>query len=163
MTEPSPEHELLNRPVAERLREYKYRFAQSTVFGLPVLALHFIGPQLGGSEAPRWIGLLEILLAGWVVYVGILAMIVEAIIRKRAGLDSVLAGAALISYLIAAFLYARLMVQLQPFRLMWGFPTEVMIAIVLNGMRWTMLTMHDNRENENTRVEDNPGTKQIIS
>ena len=138
MTEPSPEHELLNRPVAERIREYKYRFAQSAVFGMPVLALHFIGPQLGGPEAPRWIGLLEMLLAGWVVYVGVLAMVVEAMMRKKISLDSIIASLALLSYLIAAISFLRAMILAQGFHLYWGFPAAVLISIALNGARWKM-------------------------
>jgi len=68
---------ILNRPLSERIREYKYRFAQCLVFGLPVLALHFFGPKLGGAEAGRWAGLLGALLSGWCLYVGALAMVSE--------------------------------------------------------------------------------------
>src|SRR5262249_32594294 len=78
---------ILHRPVSERVREYKYRFAQSLVFGLPVLALSLFGPALGGPEAGRWIGLLQSLLAGWVMYVGVTGMLVEALMRRRLTLD----------------------------------------------------------------------------
>src|SRR5687767_3056847 len=68
---------LLDRPVSERLRESKYRFAQSVVFGLPVLALQWFGYRLGGTEADRWIGLLQLLLAGWIMYVGAAGLLFE--------------------------------------------------------------------------------------
>src|SRR3954466_3838186 len=68
---------LLNRPREQRVREFKYRFAQSAVFGLPVLALQRFGPALGGAESPRWVGVLQLLLAGWVVYVGAAGMLFE--------------------------------------------------------------------------------------
>ena len=61
---------LLARDDDQRLREYKYRFSQAAVFGLPVLALQGWGRSLGGPESERWVGVLQALLAGWVVYVG---------------------------------------------------------------------------------------------
>ena len=103
-TDLSPETitSILNRPLSERLREYKYRFAQSTVFGLPVIALHYLGPSLGGAEAARWAGLFQLLLAGWVMYVGVVGMLVEAMMRKRATADGVAAAVLVVIYLIAA-------------------------------------------------------------
>ena len=93
---------VLNRPRSERLREYKYRFAQSAVFGLPVIALHFFGPSLGGPEAGRWVGLLQLLLAGWVMYVGAMGMLVEAILRRKITADGVVAMLAIGLYLVSA-------------------------------------------------------------
>ena len=136
MPDPSPETDLLNRPPSERIREYKYRFAQSTVFGLPVLVLHFYGPSLGGNESSRWIGFLQILLAGWIVYVGILAMVVEAIMRKRITVDSIFAGVALAGYGLAGIAFISLLVTFRPIHLMWGFPMAVLIAMLWNGIRW---------------------------
>ncbi|MEO6437128.1 MAG: hypothetical protein ABIP55_15400 [Tepidisphaeraceae bacterium] len=69
---------LLGRPHDQRLREYKYRFSQSTVFGLPVIALEFYGSMLGPADSERWVSLLQALLAGWVVYVN-LGMFVEGV------------------------------------------------------------------------------------
>ena len=71
---------LLARPDDQRLREYKYRFSQAVVFGLPVLALQIWGRALGGPEADRWAGILQALLAGWVVYVGAAGMVFEGLI-----------------------------------------------------------------------------------
>lgn len=73
---------LLNRPLAERVREYRYRCAQCVIFGLPVLALQWVGPRLssGPEEAARWVPMLQAVLAGWICYVGALPMVVEGII-----------------------------------------------------------------------------------
>ena len=76
---------LLARPIDQRLREYKYRCAQSLVFGLPVVALQYFGTSLGGPEAPRFVATLQMLLAGWVMYVGAAGMLVEGaiLLEKR--------------------------------------------------------------------------------
>ena len=42
---------LLSRPPEQRLREYKYRFSQSIVFGLPVVALQLYGRALGPADS----------------------------------------------------------------------------------------------------------------
>jgi hypothetical protein len=75
-------HELLTRPRDQRLREYKYRFGQSIVFGLPVIALHFWGANLGPVDSQRWSSLLQSLLCGWVVYVN-LGMLFEGFVDRR--------------------------------------------------------------------------------
>jgi hypothetical protein len=73
---------LLNRPAEQRLREYKYRFSQSVVFGVPVIGLHVWGSALGPVDAQRWASLFGALLAGWVVYVN-LGMLFEGVLRLR--------------------------------------------------------------------------------
>jgi hypothetical protein len=70
---------LLTRPPDQRLREYKYRFGQSIVFGLPVIALQLYGRALGPADSERWVSLLQGLLAGWVLYVN-LGMLFEGIL-----------------------------------------------------------------------------------
>jgi hypothetical protein len=75
-------HELLTRPRDQRLREYKYRFGQSVVFGIPVIALNFWGGALGPVDWQRWSSLLQSLLCGWVVYVN-LGMLIEGMIDRR--------------------------------------------------------------------------------
>src|SRR5689334_17265019 len=97
-----PIEHLLDRPPAERCREYRYRFAQSVVFGIPVIGLALFGPSLGGPEAGRWIGLLQLLLAGWVIYVGGLAMLIEALLRRRVTVDAFIAALACAVYLLGA-------------------------------------------------------------
>jgi hypothetical protein len=76
---------LLARPLADRVREHKYRFAQSVVFGLPVVALQLFGGRLGGVSSGTWVGLLQALLAGWVMYVGAAAMLFESVLLLRRG------------------------------------------------------------------------------
>src|SRR5215212_4637806 len=78
---------LLDRPAEQRLREYKYRFAQAVVFGLPVIGLECFGYALGGRDAERWVGFLEALLASWVVYVGAAGMLFEGLVGRRITAD----------------------------------------------------------------------------
>jgi cation transport ATPase len=93
---------LLTRSADQRLREYKYRFSQSVVFGLPVLALQRFGPVLGPTDSQRWVGLLQALLCGWVVYVN-LGMLFEGIAllfaQKRLTGDLIVASASAGLYL----------------------------------------------------------------
>src|SRR5437868_3683610 len=92
--------QLLARPTEQRLREYKYRFSQSVVFGLPVLAVQYWGPKLGPTDAERWGSVIQALLAGWVLYVN-LGMLFEGLVllaRRRLTAD-------LIISLLAASLY----------------------------------------------------------
>ena len=95
--------ELLARPKDQRLREYKYRFSQAVVFGLPVVALQIWGRALGGPEADRWVGILQALLAGWVVYVGAAGMLFEGLIllSRRALPDLIIAMVAVVAYLFS--------------------------------------------------------------
>jgi len=96
--QPSSIERLLARPPAERQREHRYRFAQTLVFGLPVLALHWFGRHLGGDEQERWTGLLQAILTGWIVYVGAAGMAFEGLILLRRRIT----GAFLIGWLAIA-------------------------------------------------------------
>ena len=93
-SEPGPSalvEQLLSRPAEQRLREYKYRCAQSIVFGIPVLFLEYFGASLGGPESRRWVAVMQALLAGWVIYVGATGMLFEGLIlavgRRRVTVD----------------------------------------------------------------------------
>jgi cation transport ATPase len=130
---------VLHRPPSERLREYKYRFAQSTVFGLPVLALHFAGPSLGGSEAARWIGLLQLLLTTWVMYVGVIAMGVEALLRRRFTADAA-AAAMGAGFYLAALCNLALIAALRSTTEYGAFAATVAVAMLWNGGRWLTMT-----------------------
>src|ERR1700712_820939 len=102
--EPSAQiQSLLHRPLEQRVREFKYRFAQSVVFGLPVLALQRYGPQLGWVEANRWVGVIQMLMAGWVVYVAAAGMLFEGIflLPGKIAADLFVAIAAVGFYLIS--------------------------------------------------------------
>lgn len=100
---------VLVRPDAQRVQEFKYRFGQSVVFGLPVVALQWFGRSLGGAESDRWVSLFQALLAGWVVYTGATGMLAEGMLRVFAGerpplsilADSVVAGVAAMAYLLS--------------------------------------------------------------
>jgi cation transport ATPase len=108
---------LLDRPRSERVREYRYRFGQALVFGLPVIGLQYFGPRLGGSptENARWVGLLQALLAGWVMYVGAAGMLVEGILRlklrRRASGDLIASTIAIAMYLAGAISQLAIMLR----------------------------------------------------
>jgi len=96
---------LLARPIDQRIREYQYRFAQSVVFGLPVIFLQYVGPSLGGPESERWIGILQAILCGWVTYVGAAGMLFEGLVllgRGKFTVDVLVALAAVGMYLFSA-------------------------------------------------------------
>jgi hypothetical protein len=94
-------HELLNRTAEERLREYKYRFAQSVVFGLPVVALQWWGSALGPIDADRWVSLIQALMCGWVLYVN-LGMLVEGILIPRLSSTSAVESCLRRDFLVAS-------------------------------------------------------------
>ncbi len=134
--------DLLNRPIEQREREFRYRCAQAFVFGVPVLALQWLGPKLGGAEAPRWIWLLQAILCGWIVYIGALAMLVEGlIVRSRKLLaDTIVAGISTGMYLYSLICVVPLFVT---GRMLPGprlFHCVVMLLIGWTGVRWWMLS-----------------------
>ena len=130
--------ELLARPDDERLREYKYRFSQAAVFGLPVLALQRWGPALGGPESDRWVGILQALLAGWVVYVGAAGMLFEGLILfpRRLMPDLFAASAAVASYLfsLVSVLHVTFSGQLWYRPLL--FHVSVIVVAAWTGVQW---------------------------
>jgi cation transport ATPase len=128
---------LLNRPREQRVREFQYRFAQSVVFGLPVLALQRYGAALGWVEAGRWVGVLQLLLAGWVVYVGAAGMLFEGALLLRRGLtaDFVVALIATVLYVLSVGLVAISIVRGNaPYRT-W-FDVVVVLIALWSGARW---------------------------
>jgi cation transport ATPase len=143
LSQPETFESLLNRPREQRVREFKYRFAQSVVFGLPVLALQRYGPALGWVEAGRWVGVLQLLLAGWVVYVAAAGMLFEGIVtlaRRLPGAraDFVIALIAVVVYLLSAVSIAHLILRGTPW-----FPArfDVVVALLILwcGGRWWWL------------------------
>src|SRR5687768_11541261 len=120
--------QLLARPHDQRLREYKYRCAQSLVFGLPVIALQWFGASLGGPEAVRWVAILQLLLSGWVMYVGAAGMLLEGAILLRRGTlqpDFVVAALAVGAYVVSGQIGV-------PFL----FHVAVMLVAIWAGVRW---------------------------
>jgi hypothetical protein len=131
-----PVEQLLDRPRTERCREYRYRFGQSMVFGFPVIGLALFGPSLGGPEAGRWIGLLQLLLAGWVIYVGALAMLIEAVLRRRVTVDAFIAALASALYLLGAGGVTCLFATGRSHHQQWAFASEVVVLCAWNGAQW---------------------------
>jgi cation transport ATPase len=101
-----------DRSPAERCREYRYRFSQAMVFGIPVLVLEWAGHGLGGDESTRYIGLFNALLAGWVVYASGLGMVIEGlmILRRRVMPDLVFSITAVAAYLLSTVSLIHLLI-----------------------------------------------------
>ena len=145
---PAPAPSLLDRGEAERLREFKYRFGQSAVFGLPVVALELVGRSLGGPEADRWVTLFQALLAGWVVYVAATGMAIEgafAVLARRRPppwllSDLAVSCASVLLYLVSAL---RLVPLLAGSRVAGEWPSLFAPAVILlagwSGLRWRAL------------------------
>ena len=138
MADDSTIQSILNRPISERIREHKYRFAQCMVFGLPVLALYFFGPKVGGPEAARWIGLLQALLAGWCLYLAALPLLTESAMLLAMGkfrFELLIAVAAMILYvvgLVGWIFTLRGRAALMPS----AFSIEVALLIAFSGVQW---------------------------
>src|SRR5687767_8481385 len=122
-------------PLHERIRQYKYRFAQSLVFGLPVIALELWGRALGGREADRWVLFLQALLAGWVMYVGAAGMLVGGLLAlPKLAPDLPVAAATIACYLTALASFA--VPTLRPWSL---FTCSVVLVITWSGFQWWRL------------------------
>ena len=136
---PSPRlAELLARPDDQRLREYKYRFSQAVVFGLPVLALQAWGRALGGPEADRWVGILQALLAGWVVYVGAAGMLFEGLILlpRRVMADLVPALVAVLAYGFSVVSVLHVLVTGHLWYRPLLFHVSVLVVAAWTGLQW---------------------------
>jgi uncharacterized membrane protein YfcA len=135
---------MLARPLEQRAREHKYRCAQALVFGVPVVALHLFGHQLGGppEESRRWSALLQALLAGWVTYVSGAGMLVEGImlIGRRVTLDFVVAAVVTLVYLVSLTSALGVFFTGQPFYSPLLFHLVVMTLAGWCGLRWWQLS-----------------------
>jgi cation transport ATPase len=131
---------LLARPRDQRLREYKYRCAQSLVFGIPVVLLHYFGHLLGGAEARLWSALLQIPLAGWVMYVGAAGMLFEGLLllRRRVTLELLVACASIVTYLYSAGATLLWLLARDPPRTLL-FHASVILIAAWTGIQWRRL------------------------
>jgi hypothetical protein len=135
--------DLLDRPADQRLKEYKYRFSQSVVFGLPVLALQRWGSVLGPADSNRWVSLLQSLLCGWVLYAN-LGMLFEGLLVPRLRLrgDFIIASVATILYLatfvsaLCGIVTARLLYPL-------FYAPIILLLMAWTGWRWFRLARTD--------------------
>ena len=139
---------VLDRPLSERLREHKYRFAQCVVFGIPVIALHLLGPKLGGSDAARWTGLLQSLLAGWIVYLGAIPLLAEGfllIMHRRFKIDMLIGVCAVVLYIVGVAGWIMTLRGRAPF-----FPSAfsccVMLLVLWSGVQWLRLWSQISRD-----------------
>ena len=133
---------MLNRPISERIREHKYRFAQCMVFGLPVIALHFLGPKLGGAESARWIGLFQALLAGWCLYLAALPLLSEGAMLLALGkfrFDLLIGLAAVIFHIVGVVGWIFTL-RGSPAPFPSAFAIAVSVLIVWSGVQWVRLS-----------------------
>jgi cation transport ATPase len=134
---------LLSRSSTERCREFRYRFAQCAIFGLPVLGLQWIGPLLSArpDEASRWVPLLQAILTGWICYIGALPMGVEALIliRRRWSIDGLVAAVALLSYLYSLTLLVTAFLHPGAIYRTFLFHAVVSLLATWNGLRWAWI------------------------
>jgi|SRR5687767_12541286 cation transport ATPase len=133
--------ELLARPPEQRVREYKYRCAQSLVFGLPVIFLQYFGHALGGPEAARWVAILQALLAGWVMYVGAAGMLFEGLLRRdrqTAG-DLAASAIALAAYVASLVSVLAIFATGRPWHRPLLFHVSVLVTAVWTGLQWWRL------------------------
>ena len=131
---------VLSRPDRERLREHKYRFAQALVFGLPVLALQGFGRSLGGPEAGRWVGGLQAVLTGWVVYVGAAGMLAEGLMRLtgKVAADAAVAVVVTLLYLFSLGAFVAALAGVVPAPRTW-FHGCVLLLATWTGLQWWRL------------------------
>jgi cation transport ATPase len=138
----------LSRPAQQRLREYKYRCAQSLVFGLPVIGLQWFGHRLGGApaESERWVAILQALLTGWVIYVAAAGMLFEGIVLTRRyvvpSADLIVAVASVCMFLIGAASVCGIYIVGRPFYHPLMFDYVVVTLSAWCGMRWWSLRRH---------------------
>jgi cation transport ATPase len=134
---------LLSRPLEQRAREYKYRFAQAVIFGLPVLALHWFGHMLGGpaDEAQRWTAVLQALLAGWVTYVAAAGMLAEGVLSLscKIGADLLVAVISVLLYIYSAVSVTGVFVGGRPLYGPLLFHVVVIVLALWCGARWWLL------------------------
>jgi cation transport ATPase len=137
--------ELLARPAHQRRIEYKYRFAQAVIFGIPVVALQYFGRALGGAESPRWSGILQALLAGWAVYVGAAGMLFEGLLTIRQGIggDLIIAVLSLGVYLYSLISVLAILIIGRPAYQPLLFHLSVIILAIWTGIQWRRFALRE--------------------
>ncbi|MGH7177486.1 MAG: hypothetical protein ACREJC_08915 [Tepidisphaeraceae bacterium] len=130
---------MLTRPPDQRQREFRYRFAQAVVFGLPVLGLQWFGPRLGGPESGRWIAGLQVLLSGWIMYVAAAGMLFEGVIllrHRRLTCDFLVAIVALVLWAISLLRSLGILLTTQSTHRPLWFHWSVVLLATWCGWRW---------------------------
>ena len=130
--------DLRSRPQEQRLREYKYRCAQSIIFGIPVIALQLFGRRLGGPEAALWVAVLQAALASWIVYVGAAGMLAEGVVllRERVSPDFLVAVLAIVFYLGSLAALTYILCTSRAFDRRFYFDAAVIVIAIWNGAQW---------------------------
>jgi cation transport ATPase len=122
---------VLERPQDQRMREHKYRCAQSLVFGLPVIGLQYFGRQLGGPESARWVTIMQVVLTGWILFIAATGMLSEGVMlivsRRKITADFVVA-------LIAIALFAISLFGARKFHVV------VILLVVWSAIQWVRLS-----------------------
>jgi cation transport ATPase len=136
---PRTVNSVLDRPETERLREHRYRFGQGFVFGAPVVFLACFAEALGGAMAGVWSGLLQALLAGWVIYVGAAGMIFEGMLllgRRRVSADFLMGLAGIALYVPGLVGWGRVLARAPGAAVGWWFGACVLALTAWAGLQW---------------------------
>jgi len=130
---------VLDRPDAERLREYRHRCAQSLIFGLPVLGLELFGQRLGGPNAHLPVGGFQAILAGWIILICVTPMLIHGffmLVRRRLTGELVIGICALSLYALAGARWVESIHGYIGGFLSAGFSWAVIIVAVWSGFQW---------------------------
>jgi cation transport ATPase len=130
---------VLTRPLEQRTREHKYRFAQTVVFGFPVIGLQYFGERLGGSESARAVAIIQFVLSGWILAIGATGMLSEGVMlliaRRRISGDFLVGACAVILFAFSCISSAALF-----FRTSAGprlFHVVVIVLAVWSAIQWS--------------------------
>jgi hypothetical protein len=102
------------------------------------------GHALGGPEAERWVGILQALLAGWVMYVGAAGMLFEGLLRLRQKFtaDLAIAATAVLMYLASLLSLLGIVVNGRLLYRPLMFHLSVLVIAVWAGMMWYRMSRH---------------------
>ena len=83
--------------------------------------------------------MLQLLLAGWVMYVGVLGMVVEGILRRKVTADALVGAVTLITYLIFGAAVVHLFLTGRSSNYQNSFHVPVLFAMVWSALQWFRL------------------------
>jgi hypothetical protein len=138
----------VTRTVSEASRFYKYSFAQTLVFGLPVLALQFFGYSLGPADADRWVPILQAILTGWIIYIAAAGMLFE---RRGLTADFVVALLAVLVYISSLVSVCHILATARLWYRPLLFHVVVMVLGAWTGLQWWRTSRASHRLHESDR------------
>ena len=104
-----------------------------------MIALQHVGLRLGGDEAAVWVGLMQMILAGWILYVSAAGMLIEALFLRKPTADALVAVLAMVTYAASALGWVRLLLQHSQHSRAFWFDIAVIVLIIWCAARWAWL------------------------